>query len=68
MRERLSRLGGPAGVRVVWGVHREREHVVKKLLFVVGAAVVGSLVKKKIDAGHAEQALWQEATDPVQRS
>ena len=40
----------------------------KKILILaalVGAAVV---VKKKIDAGKQEQALWAEATDSVTRS
>ena len=40
----------------------------KKILFLlllVGAAVV---VKKKVDEGKHEQALWAEATDSVTRS
>lgn len=40
----------------------------KKILFVAVAAVVGVLVKKKIDEGKNEQALWQQATDPVQKA
>ncbi|WP_235547719.1 MULTISPECIES: DLW-39 family protein [unclassified Nocardioides] len=35
------------------------------LLAAVGAAVV---VKKKLDEGKHEQALWAEATDSVKRS
>ncbi|GAA4747931.1 hypothetical protein GCM10023350_36060 [Nocardioides endophyticus] len=35
------------------------------LLALVGAAVV---VKKKLDEGKHEQALWAEATDSVSRS
>jgi hypothetical protein len=40
----------------------------KKILFLallVGAAVV---VKRKLDEGKKEQALWAEATDPVERA
>jgi len=40
----------------------------KKILFVAVAAVVGVFVKKKIDEGKNEQALWQQATDPVQKA
>lgn len=39
----------------------------KKLLAVVVAAVVGAFVKKKMDASKDEQALWQQATDNVDR-
>ncbi|GAB3198364.1 hypothetical protein GCM10027062_12360 [Nocardioides hungaricus] len=35
------------------------------LLLVVGAVVV---VKRKLDEGKKEQALWAEATDPVERA
>jgi hypothetical protein len=40
---------------------------VKKLLLVVLAAAGAALAKKKIDQGKREQALWQQATDPVDR-
>jgi hypothetical protein len=40
----------------------------KKLLFVAVAAVAGVLVKKKMDEGRDEQALWQQATDPVEKA
>jgi hypothetical protein len=40
---------------------------VKKLLLVVLAAAGAALAKKKIDEGKREQALWQQATDPVDR-
>ncbi len=40
----------------------------KKFLFVVVAVVGGVFVKKKIDAGRNEQALWQQATDPVEKA
>ena len=39
----------------------------KKLLLVVLAAAGAALAKKKIDEGKREQALWQQATDPVDR-
>ncbi|MGB0099610.1 MAG: DLW-39 family protein [Nocardioides sp.] len=35
------------------------------LLLAVGAAVV---LKRKLDEGKREQALWAEATDPVERA
>ena len=35
------------------------------LLLAIGAAVV---VKRKLDEGKKEQALWAEATDPVDRA
>ncbi|MCB0896838.1 MAG: DLW-39 family protein [Nocardioidaceae bacterium] len=35
------------------------------LALLVGAAVV---VKRKLDEGKKEQALWAEATDPVERA
>lgn len=40
----------------------------KKFLFVVVAAVAGVFIKKKIDEGRDEQALWQQATDPVEKA
>ena len=40
----------------------------KKVLLLVAAVVGGVLVKKKIDAGREEQALWQQATDPVDKA
>ena len=40
----------------------------KKILFLAVAAVAGVFVKKKIDEGKHEQALWQQATDPVQKA
>ncbi|MFL6160321.1 MAG: DLW-39 family protein [Marmoricola sp.] len=40
----------------------------KKLLFVVVAAVAGVFVKKKLDESRDEQALWQQATDPVEKA
>ena len=40
----------------------------KKFLVVVVAAVAGVFVKKKIDEGRDEQALWQQATDPVEKA
>jgi hypothetical protein len=40
----------------------------KKLLFIAVAAVAGIFVKKKIDEGKNEQALWQQATDPVDKA
>jgi hypothetical protein len=39
----------------------------KKVLLVVLAAAGAALAKKKIDEGKREQALWQQATDPVDR-
>ena len=40
----------------------------KKFLFVVVAGVAGVFIKKKIDEGRDEQALWQQATDPVEKA
>lgn len=40
----------------------------KKLLVLAFAAVAGAFAKRKIDQGAREQALWQQATDPVDRS
>jgi hypothetical protein len=39
----------------------------KKLLLVVLAAAGAVIAKKKMDQGKREQALWQQATDPVER-
>jgi hypothetical protein len=39
----------------------------KKLLPVVLAAAGAVIAKKKMDQGKREQALWQQATDPVER-
>jgi hypothetical protein len=40
----------------------------KKLVLVVLAAAAGVIVKKKLDESRDEQALWQQATDPVDRA
>lgn len=40
----------------------------KKVLLVLLAAAGAAFAKKKIDEGKAEQALWAEATDPVQKA
>ncbi len=40
----------------------------KKLLLLVGAAVVAIVAKRRVDASKHEQALWQEATDSVLKS
>ena len=39
----------------------------KKLLLVLLAAAGVAFAKKKMDEGKAEQALWAEATDSVER-
>jgi hypothetical protein len=39
----------------------------KKLLLVVLAAAGAYVVKKKVDEGKHEQALWAEATDAVSK-
>jgi hypothetical protein len=39
----------------------------KKLLLVALAAAGVAFAKKKMDEGKAEQALWAEATDSVER-
>ena len=39
----------------------------KKLLLIALAAAGAVVAKKKLDEGKAEQALWAEATDNVQR-
>jgi hypothetical protein len=40
----------------------------KKILLVLIAAAGAVFVKKKIDEGKKEQALWAEATDTVDRA
>jgi len=40
----------------------------KKLLFVLLAAAGAAFAKKKLDEGKAEQALWAEATDNVDKT
>jgi len=40
----------------------------KKILFLLIAVGAAFVVKKKLDAGKHEQALWAEATDSVTRS
>ena len=40
----------------------------KKLLLLAMAAAGAVVAKKKMDEGKAEQALWAEATDHVERS
>jgi hypothetical protein len=40
---------------------------VKKLVLVLIAAAGAFIAKKKLDEGRAEQALWAEATDNVER-
>ena len=39
----------------------------KKLLFFLLAVAGAAFAKKKMDEGKAEQALWAEATDHVER-
>ncbi len=39
----------------------------KKILLVLLAAAAAVAAKKKVDGGRAEQALWAEATDNVDR-
>ena len=39
----------------------------KKLVLVLIAAAGAVIAKRKIDEGKAEQALWAEATDHVER-
>ena len=40
----------------------------KKLVLLALAGAAAALVKKKMDDGRAEQALWAEATDSVKRT
>jgi hypothetical protein len=40
----------------------------KKIVLVALAAAGAALAKKRIDAGNREQALWQQATDPVEKA
>ncbi len=37
----------------------------KKIMLVLVAAAGAAFAKKKLDDGRTEQALWAEATDPV---
>jgi hypothetical protein len=40
----------------------------KKLLLLAAAVAAGVLAKKKMDESRNEQALWQQATDPVDKA
>ena len=40
----------------------------KKVVLVVLAAAGAVVAKRRYDDGRAEQALWAEATDPVERA
>ena len=40
----------------------------KKILLIAAAVAGGAFVKKKLDASRNEQALWQQATDPVDKA
>ena len=40
----------------------------KKILLVAIAAAGAVIAKKKIDEGKQEQALWQQATDTVEKA
>ena len=40
----------------------------KKILIVAVASAGAVFAKKKIDEGKKEQALWQQATDPVEKA
>ncbi len=40
----------------------------KKILLVAVAAAGAVMAKKKMDQGKQEQALWQQATDPVEKA
>ncbi|GAB6984448.1 DLW-39 family protein [Nocardioides pyridinolyticus] len=40
----------------------------KKILFLLSLVGAGFVVKRKLDDGKKEQALWAEATDPVERA
>ena len=40
----------------------------KKILLVAVAAAGAVLAKKKMDEGKQEQALWQQATDTVEKA
>jgi len=40
----------------------------KKFLLLVMAVAAGVFAKKKMDASRNEQALWQQATDPVDKA
>jgi hypothetical protein len=40
----------------------------KKFLLLAAAVAAGVFAKKKMDASRNEQALWQQATDPVDKA
>ena len=40
----------------------------KKILLIAVAAAGAAVAKKKMEQGKQEQALWQQATDPVEKS
>ena len=40
----------------------------KKILLVLLAAAGAAVAKKKMEQGRSEQALWAEATDPVDKA
>ena len=40
----------------------------KKLLLIAAAAAGAAVAKKKMDQGKQEQALWQQATDRVDKA
>jgi hypothetical protein len=40
----------------------------KKFLLLAAAIAAGVFAKKKMDASRNEQALWQQATDPVDKA
>ena len=40
----------------------------KKLVLLALAVAAGVLAKKKMDQSRDEQALWQQATDPVEKA
>ena len=40
----------------------------KKILFIAIAVVGAVFAKKKLDQGRQEQALWQQATDNVEKA
>ncbi|MDQ3616166.1 MAG: DLW-39 family protein [Actinomycetota bacterium] len=40
----------------------------KKLLLVALAAAAAAIASRKVRAGQEEQALWAEATDPVDKA
>ena len=46
---------------------RVRSQAMKKILLILAAAAGAAFAKKKMDESKHEQALWAEATDPVQK-